>query len=81
MINAEHLQKMTDELVSRLQGLPLPVGREALQRMVQEVATKLDLVSREDYERLLQIHQRTRQRLDELNQRVTQLEQSDSSRT
>lgn len=80
MINAEYLQKITDELVSRLQELQLPAGRETLQRVVQDVATRLDLVSREDYERLLQIHQRTRQRLDELNQRVTQLEQSDSSK-
>lgn len=75
MLKPEHLQKITSEITTKLGSLnqPLPTS-QALKNLVNEIVTKLDLVSREDYERLLQIHQRTRQKVDQLSSRVETLE-------
>lgn len=75
MLKAELLQKISDDLTAKLSGFnqQLP-SSQALKSLVKEAVAKLDLVSREDYDRLLQIHQRTRQKVDELNSRVTELE-------
>lgn len=75
MLKPEHLQKISDELTAKLSGLNQPLASgQALKSLVKEAVAKLDLVSREDYDRLLQIHQRTRQKVDELSSRVTELE-------
>ncbi|GLR64886.1 accessory factor UbiK family protein [Marinospirillum insulare] len=75
MLNPEYLQKISDEVSAKLGGIKQPLASsQALKSLVKEAVAKLDLVSREDYERLLQIHQRTRQRVDELNSRVADLE-------
>ena len=75
MLKPEHLQKISDEVSAKLSGIKQPLASsQALKSLVKEAVAKLDLVSREDYERLLQIHQRTRQRVDELNSRVADLE-------
>ena len=75
MLRPEHLQKITEEITAKLNGFnqPLPTN-SALKSLVKEAIAKLDLVSREDYDRLLQIHQRSRQKVDELSSRVEQLE-------
>lgn len=75
MLKPELLQKITEDITAKLSSFnqPLP-NTQLLKNLVNEVAAKLDLVSREDYERLLQIHQRTRQKVDQLNTRVEALE-------
>ncbi len=75
MLKPEVLQEITEEITAKLGNFnqPLP-SSQLLKKLVNEVAAKLDLVSREDYERLLQIHQRTRQKVDQLNTRVDALE-------
>lgn len=75
MLKPELLQKITEDITTKLGNFnqPLPSNQQ-LKKLVNEVAAKLDLVSREDYERLLQIHQRTRQKVDQLNTRVDALE-------
>lgn len=75
MLRPEHLQRITEEITAKLGDFnqPLPTS-QTLKNLVNEVATRLDLVSREDYERLLQIHQRTRQKVDQLNSRLDALE-------
>lgn len=75
MLKPEHLQKISDELTTKLSGFnqSLP-SNQALKSLVKEAVAKLDLVSREDYDRLLQTHQRTRQKVDNLSSRVTELE-------
>ena len=75
MLKPEHLQKISDDLSAKLSGFNQPLASgQALKSLVKEAVAKLDLVSREDYDRLLQIHQRTRQKVDELSSRVAELE-------
>lgn len=75
MLRPEHLQRITEEITAKLGDFnqPLPTS-QTLKNLVNEVATRLDLVSREEYERLLQIYQRTRQKVDQLNSRLDALE-------
>lgn len=75
MLKPEHLQRITEEITAKFGNFnqPLPTN-QLLKSIVKEAVAKLDLVSREDYERLLQIHQRTRQKVDNLNSRVEELE-------
>ncbi|SFX38991.1 accessory factor UbiK family protein [Marinospirillum alkaliphilum] len=79
MINAEQLQKISEDLSGRLSAMPQPPGASLLKGMVREAVAKLDLITRDDYERLLEIHQRTRQKLDELARRVEALERGPGS--
>jgi|AntRauTorckE6833_2_1112554.scaffolds.fasta_scaffold04293_6 BMFP domain-containing protein YqiC len=75
MVNSEAVQRLTQELSSRLSSVrQTATSSSALKSLVQEAVAKLDLVTREDYDRLLQIHQRTRQKVDELSQRLDELE-------
>lgn len=75
MVNSEAIQRLTQELTSRLSSArQTATNSTAVKSLVQEAVAKLDLVSREDYDRLLQIHQRTRQKVDELSRRVDKLE-------
>lgn len=80
MLKPEKLQQLSDDIAEKLSGMRQPpAASAALKSLVQEAVARLDLVTREDYERLLEIHQRTRQRVDELNRRLTELEQNHHS--
>jgi len=75
MVNSETIQRLTEELSSRLSSArQTATNSTAVKSLVQEAVAKLDLVTREDYDRLLQIHQRTRQKVDELSRRLDELE-------
>lgn len=73
------LQAMIEEITQRLTASK---GAEEaahfdparIQQIIQQAAAKLDLVTQEDYQRLLAIHQRSRQKMDQLAARVAQLE-------
>jgi BMFP domain-containing protein YqiC len=80
MIKPQILQQLADEIAAKLSsGSQTASGNTALKSLVQEAVSRLDLVTRQDYERLLEIHQRTRQRVDELNHRMIELENSSKS--
>ena len=75
-----------DELVSRLtSGVPagLQTVKSDLEHTIaaylQSALTRLDLVTREEFDVQSQVLARTRQKLEDLEKRVTYLEQSDGS--
>lgn len=73
------LQAMIEEMTQRLSAAMEPKSERPLdpaliQQLLQQAAAKLDLVTQEDYQRLLAIHQRSRQKMDQLAARVAQLE-------
>jgi|GEM_PF-1454507 len=75
MMNSEAVQRLTQEITSRLGAARQTAAQSStVKSLVQEAVAQLDLVTREDYDRLLQIHQRTRQKVDELSHRVDELE-------
>ncbi|WP_114416748.1 accessory factor UbiK family protein [Marinospirillum perlucidum] len=75
MATSDAIHRLTQELTDRLSAArENATPTQPLKKLVQEAVSKLDLVTRDDYERLLQIHQRTRQKVDELAKRVDELE-------
>ena len=67
--------KKNAQVQEKLSGLKLPnLPEQLIQKLVAQAADKLNLVSQEDYDLLLQIQQRTRQKVDELSAQVAQLE-------
>ena len=75
-----------DELVSHLTAA-VPAGLQTVKSdlehnfrsILQSALTKLDLVTREEFDVQSQVLARTRQKLEDLEKRVTHLEQSDGS--
>jgi BMFP domain-containing protein YqiC len=74
--------KMIDELSRRLSGLiaqsPLPDLEQNLKPLLQSVFSKLDLVTREEFDVQTQVLQRTRAQLEQLEQRLAALEAESS---
>ena len=76
-INPEHI----DEAVSKLKEL-LPedasalkdTGEKKLKLVLENMLQKLEMVSREEYDVQTEVLQRTRQRLEQLEQRIANLE-------
>ncbi|MDW3095805.1 MAG: accessory factor UbiK family protein [Gammaproteobacteria bacterium] len=76
-INPQHL----DETISKLKEL-LPAdisdfkntGEQKLKLILEGMLQKLDMVSREEYEVQAEVLKRTRQRLEQLEQRIALLE-------
>lgn len=75
MLKPEHLHQLNAQVQEKLSGLKLPnMPEQLIQKLVAQAADKLNLVSQKDYDLLLQIQQRTRQKVDELSAQVAQLE-------
>ena len=80
-INSKHI----DEAVAKLKDL-LPedinvsefkdASENKLKLVLEGVLQKLEMVPREEYEVQSRVLQRTRQRLEQLEQRITKLEES-----
>ncbi len=77
-INPKHI----DETIAKLKDL-LPgelsdfknTGEQKLKLVLEGMLQKLNMVSREEYEVQSEVLQRTRQRLEQLEQRIALLEQ------
>ncbi|MBF8223440.1 accessory factor UbiK family protein [Halomonas sp. 328] len=76
MINNERIGRLAQQLGERLQGASQ--APEELQRSVQQVVKgafdRLELVSREDFDILMEVLQRTRSRVEALEGQVAELE-------
>lgn len=59
-------------------GLPAPDVEKHLKALVQSALSKLDVVSRDEFEIQREVLMRTRQRLEALEQRVAELENRQS---
>lgn len=72
----DSLAQQASNLLS--QDKPQAVGEleQQLKALLQSAFAKLDLVSREEFEGQALVLQRTRQRLEQLEQQVARLEQS-----
>ncbi|PKM28800.1 MAG: hypothetical protein CVV07_13350 [Gammaproteobacteria bacterium HGW-Gammaproteobacteria-11] len=56
-------------------GLPTPDVEKHLKALLQSALAKLDVVSRDEFDTQQVVLQRTRERLEALEKRVTELEQ------
>jgi BMFP domain-containing protein YqiC len=76
-------QKILDELVTKVNELlaqsPVKDVEKNLRVMLSGIFTKLDLITREEFEVQHEVLKRTREKLTELEARVSQLETETSS--
>lgn len=82
MANQDPISRLAQQLGERLQGAAQ--APEELQKGVQQLVRgtfdRLDLVSREDFDILMDVLQRTRIRVEALEQQVAALEQALAAR-
>jgi len=82
MANQDPISRLAQQLGERLQGAAQ--APEELQKGVQQLVRgtfdRLDLVSREDFDILMDVLQRTRIRVEALEQQVAALEQALATR-
>ncbi|MCG6656585.1 accessory factor UbiK family protein [Halomonas campisalis] len=78
MVSHDHISRLAQQLGERLQGASQ--APEEFQKGVQQVVRgafdRLELVSREDFDILMDVLQRTRIRVEALEQQVAALEQA-----
>jgi BMFP domain-containing protein YqiC len=68
-------QRIAADLQRNLSALPDMIPARELKAAVQSALTRLDLVTREEFDAQAAVLQRTRLRLEELEKRVAELEQ------
>jgi|TARA_B110000238_G_C16054594_1_gene407671 BMFP domain-containing protein YqiC len=69
----ETIAKLKDLLPSDISDLKT-TGEQKLKLVLEGMLQKLDMVSREEYDVQAEVLQRTRQRLEKLEQRIAQIE-------
>lgn len=74
MLN-DFAQRIAADLQRNLSALPDMIPARELKAAVQSALTRLDLVTREEFDAQAAVLQRTRLRLEELEKRVAELEQ------
>ena len=73
---SELTQRLSHELQQALPRLNNLIPKRELQLSLQTVLTRLDLVTREDFDAQAAVLQRTRSKLEALEQRCTDIEQT-----
>ncbi|PMR75707.1 accessory factor UbiK family protein [Billgrantia endophytica] len=83
MVRPDHISRLAQQLGERLQGASH--APEEFQKGVQQVVRgafdRLELVSREDFDILMEVLQRTRIRVETLEQQVAALEEAVATRS
>lgn len=75
MIN-DFAQKFFQEIDRKLPGLQEMLPRQEMKAAVQSAMGKMDLVTREEFDAQAAVLQRTRERLEQLEKQVADLENS-----
>ncbi len=78
MIN-DFAQKFFQEIDRKLPGLQDMLPRQEMKAAVQSAMGKMDLVTREEFDAQAAVLQRTRERLEQLEKQLAELEQSSRS--
>ena len=80
MINTDKIneivQKITSALPSGIQQLPKD-AEKTIRTVLQGAFSKMDLVTREDFDAQSKVLARTREKLEALEKRLTELEKAD----
>ena len=82
MANQDPISRLAQQLGERLQGAAQAPEefQKGVQQLVRGTFDRLDLVSREDFDILMDVLQRTRIRVEALEQQVAALEQALAAR-
>lgn len=72
---ADFAQKVFQELDQKMPGMRDLLPKKEMQAALQSALSRMDLVTREEFDAQAAVLQRTRERLEALEQQLAQLEQ------
>jgi BMFP domain-containing protein YqiC len=74
MINTQYLDEISNKISALLRDSPAADIEKNLRALLQGIFTKMELVSREEFDVQCQVLLRTREQLQQLEQKLTEVE-------
>ncbi|MGV3581995.1 MAG: accessory factor UbiK family protein [Methylophilus sp.] len=76
MINASVFNDLSNKIKELIESSPASDLNKNIHALIQGALTKMELVSREEYDVQVEVLRQTREKLDALEKKLTSLEQS-----
>ncbi len=74
MLNNEKLQEISNKIREIVKDSPLPDIEKNIDALLKGVFTKMELVTREEFDVQTEVLKRTRQKLEELEKKLSEIE-------
>jgi len=74
MLNNEKLKKMSNKIREIVKDSPLPDLEKNIDALLKGMFTKMELVTREEFDVQTEVLKRTRQKLEELEKKLSEIE-------
>jgi len=74
MLNNEKLREISNKIREIVKDSPLPDIEKNIDALLKSVFTKMELVTREEFDVQTEVLKRTRQKLEELEKKLSEIE-------
>jgi BMFP domain-containing protein YqiC len=74
MLNNEKLKEMSNKIREIVKDSPLPDLEKNIDALLKSMFTKMELVTREEFDVQTEVLKRTRQKLEELEKKLSEIE-------
>ena len=74
MLNNEKLREISNKIREIVKGSPLPDIEKNIDALLKGMFTKMELVTREEFDVQTEVLKRTRQKLEELEKKLSEIE-------
>ena len=74
MLNNEKLQEISNKIREIVKDSPLPDIEKNIDALLKNMFTKMELVTREEFDVQTEVLKRTRQKLEELEKKLSEIE-------
>jgi len=74
MLNNEKLQEISNKIREIVKDSPLPDIEKNIDALLKSMFTKMELVTREEFDIQTEVLKRTRQKLEELEKKLSEIE-------
>jgi len=74
MLNNEKLKEMSNKIREIVKDSPLPDFEKNIDALLKGMFTKMELVTREEFDVQTEVLKRTRQKLEELEKKLSEIE-------
>ena len=74
MLNNEKLSELSNKIREIVKNSPLPDIEKNIDALLKSIFTKMELVTREEFDVQTEVLKRTRQKLEELEKKLSEIE-------
>ena len=74
MLNNEKLNEISNKIKELVKDSPLPDIEKNIDALLKSMVTKMELVTREEFDIQTEVLKRTRQKLEELEKKLSEIE-------